>query len=33
MFALKITIEEEMLEHVRDAKTPRKLGRLLLHFF
>ncbi|KAJ0098856.1 hypothetical protein Patl1_21563 [Pistacia atlantica] len=24
MFALKITIEEEMLEHIRDAKTPKE---------
>ncbi|KAM1328638.1 hypothetical protein ACFX2F_012890 [Malus domestica] len=24
MFALKTTIEEEMLEHIRDAKTPKK---------
>ncbi|KAG6528974.1 hypothetical protein ZIOFF_011166 [Zingiber officinale] len=25
MFALKITIEEEMLEHIRDAKTPKEV--------
>ena len=24
MFALKTTIEEEMLEHIRDAKTPKE---------
>ena len=26
MFALKTTIKEEMLEHIWDAKTRRKLG-------
>ncbi|KAG6470975.1 hypothetical protein ZIOFF_072064 [Zingiber officinale] len=33
MFALKITIEEEMLEHIRDAKTPKEVWDIFATLF
>ncbi|XP_062086988.1 uncharacterized protein LOC133793709 [Humulus lupulus] len=33
MFALKTTIEEEMLEHIRDAKTPKEAWDTLVALF
>ena len=33
MFALKTTIEEEMLEHIRDAKTPKEAWDTLVTLF
>ena len=33
MFALKTTIEEEMLEHIRDAKTPKKAWDIFVTLF
>ncbi|KAH9726986.1 Disease resistance-like protein DSC1 [Citrus sinensis] len=33
MFALKTTIEEEMLEHVQDAKTPKEAWDTLVTFY
>ncbi|XP_062081475.1 uncharacterized protein LOC133786589 [Humulus lupulus] len=33
MFALKITIEGEMLEHIRDAKTPKEAWDTLVTLF
>ncbi|KAM1906652.1 hypothetical protein ACFX14_026396 [Malus domestica] len=33
MFALKTTIEEEMLEHIRDAKTPKEAWDIFVTLF
>ncbi|KAJ0112855.1 hypothetical protein Patl1_01721 [Pistacia atlantica] len=33
MFALKTTIEEEMLEHIRDAKTPKEVWDTFVTLF
>lgn len=33
MFALKTTIEEEILEHIRDAETPKKACDTLTELF
>ncbi|KAG6517284.1 hypothetical protein ZIOFF_020669 [Zingiber officinale] len=33
MFALKITIKEEMLEHIRDAKTPKEVWDIFATLF
>lgn len=33
MFSLKTTIEEEMMEHIRDAKTPKEAWDTLVTFY
>ena len=33
MFALKTTIEEDVLEHIRDAKTPKKAWYMFASLF
>lgn len=33
MFALKTTIEEEMLEHIRDIKTPKEVWDTFITLF
>ncbi|KAH9670374.1 DUF4219 domain-containing protein [Citrus sinensis] len=33
MFSLKTTIEEEMMEHIRDAKTPKEAWDTLVTLF
>ena len=33
MFALKITVEEDVLEHIRDAQTPKEAWDMLAKLF
>ena len=33
MFALKTTVEEDVLEHIQDAKTPKKAWDMLAILF
>lgn len=33
MFSIKITIEEEMLEHIRDAKAQKEACEIFTNFF